>query len=116
MLGQSDIVVHLDNIAPGVTPSLEDFAIVTNQFRLTTDDDVFQVAEGAPFFNIYSVAGNDSLTGSSSNDIFYGGSGDDTLEGLNGSDGLYGEGGHDSLLGGLGRANREMTVFWEVQV
>ena len=46
--------------------------------------------------------GDDTLTGSSGNDILLGGEGDDKLMGMGGNDVLIGGDGHDSLTGGNG--------------
>ena len=46
--------------------------------------------------------GNDSLTGSSGNDVLNGGDGSDVLSGVGGNDSLNGDEGDDNLIGGAG--------------
>jgi Ca2+-binding RTX toxin-like protein len=50
----------------------------------------------------YGTAGQDSLVGTTTNDLLYGLDGDDTLNGLEGNDTLYGGNGNDTLRGDMG--------------
>lgn len=49
---------------------------------------------------INGTAGNDILSGDSSDNIIFGLSGDDSISGLDGSDILYGDAGNDNICGG----------------
>lgn len=51
---------------------------------------------------LHGSVGDDTVTGTSSNDILYGAAGDDTLQGLEGNDVLNGGTGNDTLYGGDG--------------
>ena len=52
--------------------------------------------------NVYGGTGNDTITGSSGNNIIYGGAGNDAISGGAGSDQLFGEAGTDTIHGGAG--------------
>jgi Ca2+-binding RTX toxin-like protein len=65
---------------------------------LTVDD-----ANGPmPPANLFGGEGNDTLTGSASDDVLDGGPGNDTLIGRGGNDILQGGPGNDTLIGGQG--------------
>ena len=51
---------------------------------------------------LFGGAGNDTITGGSSNDELFGQAGNDTLRGLGGDDLLFGGDGNDVLIGGAG--------------
>jgi serralysin len=53
------------------------------------------------FENLISGVGNDSITGSSADNMLNGGAGDDTILGASGTDTIYGGDGNDDLNGGL---------------
>ena len=53
--------------------------------------------------NVRGGGGNDSITGSTANNLLIGGSGNDTLSGGDGNDVLDGEAGADTMFGGAGR-------------
>ena len=68
-------------------------------------NDTIQVDEtnGAmPAAHLFGGDGNDTLIGSSGNDLLFGGAGNDTLLGKGGDDQLFGGGGNDTLTGGTG--------------
>jgi serralysin len=52
--------------------------------------------------NVFTGAGNDSVTGNAANNAIHGGGGADTLNGLDGADFLDGGTGNDFLIGGTG--------------
>lgn len=53
----------------------------------------------APASGIYGTTGNDTITGTASDDVIYGLAGNDTLYGEVGNDTLYGDAGADTLKG-----------------
>jgi Ca2+-binding RTX toxin-like protein len=71
-------------------------------FGLGGDDTItFDEANGPlPTATLFGGAGNDTLTGGSSDDLLFGGSGNDTLLGKGGFDFLFGGAGNDTLTGG----------------
>lgn len=111
-----------DTIDGGSGSDSVDYGTLTNKVNITlgginSDDTLISIE------NIYATAYQDTLVGSSDdnildgkaendllkgmggNDTLYGGDGNDTLDGGDGNDTLYGNNGDDTLVGGIGTDN-----------
>ncbi|MDD2781553.1 MAG: hypothetical protein PHR02_08435, partial [Sulfuricurvum sp.] len=90
------------------------FTVTDGASNAWTDTEAFKFAIGGAGNTIIDLgtltgvmeadggAGNDTLTGTASNEYLYGGEGDDTLNGLAGDDDLEGGAGDDTIYGGDG--------------
>jgi Ca2+-binding RTX toxin-like protein len=85
---------------PVVTGNANFVSNSPNQIKGTNSDDTLIGSSGNDV--IYGLRGNDSLDGGLGNDTLYGGKGSDILLGSSGNDILFGGQGDDTLLGGDG--------------
>lgn len=76
-----------------------DFSLIVARLDGVTGLDVFDLYNNGGFV----ITGDETINGTTDNEILYGGDGDDTLFGNDGDDTLFGNAGDDVLYGGVGR-------------
>lgn len=87
----------------GGTPTVANTKLISAFGQAGSDSIYADETQGLlPTANLFGGDGNDTLTGSSANDLLFGQGGNDTLNGNGGADFLFGGAGDDALTGGFG--------------
>jgi VCBS repeat-containing protein len=90
------------NTGTGAYTYTPNFPSSSDSFSITATDDHTVASTGVIRLPGLPTSGDDTITGTTSNEYIYGGPGKDNLDGGQGNDTLYGGFGNDTLTGGAG--------------
>ncbi len=97
-----DDQLEFRSTSPGVTLNLGNSDLSFVKITTTVNNDTIDLTGGPNGVQVFALAGDDTIIGSSFNDDLNGGAGNDTIKGQDGNDLIKGDEGNDTLEGGNG--------------
>ncbi len=101
--GPGDDQLEFRSSSAGVTLNLGNSDLSFVKITTTVNNDTIDLTGGPNGVQVFALAGDDTIIGSSFNDDLNGGPGNDTIKGEDGDDLVKGDEGDDTLEGGNGK-------------